>query len=252
MKSMANAGRSVAAGLVPGAWHVSHVLQTQQTGSVSQVESWSKLAREREPRPGGVLGWQSRPVWHRAGNPEQQRRKGRQQLYLLEGRPPSGAYAPVGRSRSWLKALRSNRNSLGREFRFGSELTVNNRGAPSARRFSPCGSVSGTPMELAAAYLEFGSAAATCEQSATRGFRKRRAKGFARRFREASSQPSRHEFLKTCEEVWLPTKDFWTRGLQDRKPLFEAMMFVAWKRRSSYAVSVRDRFARRVHSILGF
>lgn len=129
----------------------SHVLQTQQTGSVSQVESRSKLARERESRLGGVLGWQSRSVWLQAGNPEQQRRKGRQQLFSLEGRPPSSAGAPLSRSYSWLKALRSNRTSPGGEVRFGSELTVNSRRAPCARRFSPCGSVSGTPMELAAA-----------------------------------------------------------------------------------------------------
>src|SRR5262245_59189313 len=65
---MANAGTSLAAGLVPGARLVGRV-HKQEWGSVSQVESRLTASRERGVRPGGVLGWPSRPVWHRGGNP---------------------------------------------------------------------------------------------------------------------------------------------------------------------------------------
>ena len=83
---------------------VSRVIQTQHSGSEVQVDSWSTLARERGGRPGGVLGWQSRPVWHRAGNPMHNTdERTDSSCFLLEGRPSGGALwlRPVGRILGW-------------------------------------------------------------------------------------------------------------------------------------------------------
>jgi hypothetical protein len=45
--------------------------------------------------------------------------------------------------------------------------------------------------------------------------------------------------LTLLESLKFPTKDF-RLGLHEASPFFEAMKFVAWKRREAYAVSVRD------------
>jgi len=57
MKALINAGRSMAAGVVAGAWQVSQVLQTPWTGSVAQVEEGTGVPAMRSARQSGLVRW---------------------------------------------------------------------------------------------------------------------------------------------------------------------------------------------------
>ncbi len=52
------------------------------------------FTRERGRMLSGVLGWQSRSVWHRVGSPEHNTDERDDSFFLLVGRLAAGAFAP--------------------------------------------------------------------------------------------------------------------------------------------------------------
>src|SRR5688500_1161814 len=68
--------------------------------------------------------------------------------FCLDGRGALRVHGdPLGFPRSWLKAWRSNRITLGEVIRFGSELMVNSQGVLCALRVFTVGYFFGTPMD---------------------------------------------------------------------------------------------------------